>query len=168
MKKLSDAGGSLSEAFNFLRMQRRKEYKAGDKAFVLSAKYGDGTRLRDDPSKKDQFSRHFFQNGQQVEIVDVRQVGSLAYARVRQLEPAADLPAAEGWILQRNLTRVKGTRGKQGVQRTFRIHPEETTAPAQTRQELPPDSRATPVLEYLTTDNECELETTVEAAAVTT
>ena len=155
VREQMDSGGTFGQAYRMLRagMYRRKDkpFEAEDarRIYVHSVMFKGGTRLRDDPTKPGEFKTKVGRpeeyvvvvNGDEVRILALRTVLAplhghdrlegreygqeieIPYARVQKV----DEPSVQGWILQRNLTFVKGHPGTLGH---FKDRAQPTQSPA--------------------------------------
>ena len=117
VSKTMDSGGSFGVALQMLKQgmfsSKDKPFEVSDKReiFVHSATFKGGTRLRNDPSKPDDFNECHLLNGDQVHIHNLKVIeGKFAYAEVTKIGNAS----VKGWILQRNLTFIRGKEGTLG------------------------------------------------------
>ena len=126
VREKMETGGTFGHAMQMLKTamlpSKDKEYVVGEKRdiYVYSAKYQGGTRLRDDPAKPGEFNGKIVINGNKVKILDVKTVEDtknkikVPYAMIQAVDRQHGSNKVEGWILQRNLTFVKGRPGTLG------------------------------------------------------
>ena len=134
VKTHSDTGGSLFEALKSIMPQKKgRSFQKGENVWVHSAKFKDGTQLRDDPNEKDKFNNQHVLNGDKVEVLEVKTFnGKYPYAKIRKVCDTNEDQPAEGWILQQNLTHQKGVRGTTGMLsgKAAKVSPAPETVPA--------------------------------------
>ena len=94
------------------------EFAVGEKVFMLNPFFTDGTRLRISPEEKAEFNDQYILNDAEIEVLTLEN----GFAKVRETEASHQAEGqvnAEGWVRERNLSKLKRESGLFGLRKAI-------------------------------------------------